>query len=809
MRALLLAGVALAAGVQNPALSLQTPAGVSLGNSQPKSHESSRKFRYSRKSASGRALNLAAPYRETEIITEGLQDVPMSASRFAKEESRVTNEVSAAPVAIVPAVGAPLPDVPAFTVPSAAVEPITVEPITVGSSEPMSASRFADEESKIANEEPEVDPAAALPTKRLRAKQQQEAPVPKIITAGAAPMQETIVDSQDSMSASRFADQQSKTGMPQHIQAPVAVAPVAQQQQVDPAAALPIKRLKEKSVKWDTDILPTLPKAEWLGDRPTNTSCVSIDVGTADSWCQTMCATTTDNPLVLASTCPEKTCRCDAESKAVAKQEHDEVIDNWHEAEARVRTADVDTAYPDGLPHFEDAKPTPDLPTKAKRDHLSSDPNTCRAIHIQATDHWCATQCATEECPLTLCKCDDLEAPEETAQEKSTDEWAGTPYDKTVNSGGAHSSRPQVPIQSGRVKSLQPSTCRAVRDDATDEYCVILCATQDCPLDLCKCADTPTMDEVKEAARREAAEAEKKGLESIVPTLPQAETEVPGRDGPIDISEGGAAKEVPLLDTGSPSVPTGIKEIAAQCFSTVDSGNPGGQYANDLWCKTTCANHNCPKAQCECGPDMEYITEEDVWQKDKKPTWASKRDEKNAKKEEERHAEREEKREEKHAQWKMKQHGPKWNAKHDPDMEAIRSAKQKHGRKGGDEADEEDSSSEEQETDGSDYDKADGSHYDNTISLRRSAKHSQSSRKAPWSAQKAALAQHAQQHAKHLKHAQHAKHQAHVKHGAHAQRALDRMQSDYAQREQARDEKRAISAREADSTIVVEPPAVA
>ena len=48
-----------------------------------------------------------------------------------------------------------------------------------------------------------------------------------------------------------------------------------------------------------------------------------------------MCATTTDNPLVLASTCPEKTCRCDAESKAVAKADHDEVIDNWHEAEAR------------------------------------------------------------------------------------------------------------------------------------------------------------------------------------------------------------------------------------------------------------------------------------------------------------------------------------------------------------------------------------------------------------------------------------------------------------------------------------------
>ena len=126
-----------------------------------------------------------------------------------------------------------------------------------------------------------------------------------------------------------------------------------------------------------------------------------------------------------------------------------------------MRTAEVDTAYPDGLPHFEDSKPTPDLPTKAKRDHLSADPNTCRAIHIQATDHWCATQCATEECPLTLCKCDDLEAPEQSAQEKSTDEWAGTPYDKNLNSGGDHGrTAPSVPIQSGRVKSLQPATCR-------------------------------------------------------------------------------------------------------------------------------------------------------------------------------------------------------------------------------------------------------------------------------------------------------------------------------------------------------------
>ena len=207
-----------------------------------------------------------------------------------------------------------------------------------------------------------------------------------------------------------------------------------------------------------------------------------------------------------------------------------QVIANWHEAEARVRTAEVDTAYPDGLPHFEDSKPTPVLPTNAERSHLSSDPNTCRAIHIQATDKWCATQCATEECPLTLCKCDDLAAPEETEQEKSTDEWAGTPFAKNVNSKGEviKEGTAALPIQSGRVKSLQPSTCRAVRDDATDEYCVILCATQDCPLDLCKCADTPTMEEVKAAATKEAAEAASRGEANIAPKIPEAESTVPG-----------------------------------------------------------------------------------------------------------------------------------------------------------------------------------------------------------------------------------------------------------------------------------------
>jgi hypothetical protein len=119
--------------------------------------------------------------------------------------------------------------------------------------------------------------------KQKQQKQQQQAPLPTIITAGAASNQEA---SAGSFSAARFADEAAKTGMPQHIEKPVAQEEEEeeeeeeqeqqeqqqqqqqqqqeegaeeqeeeqeeeeeQQQEVDPAAGLPIKRLKERSVK--------------------------------------------------------------------------------------------------------------------------------------------------------------------------------------------------------------------------------------------------------------------------------------------------------------------------------------------------------------------------------------------------------------------------------------------------------------------------------------------------------------------------------------------------------------------------------
>ena len=102
----------------------------------------------------------------------------------------------------------------------------------------------------------------------MKQKQQQEAPLPTIITAGAASNQEA---SAGSFSAARFADEAAKTGMPQHIEKPAAQEEEEeeeyeeeeeeqeqeqqqqqqqqQQEEVDPAAGLPIKRLKERSVK--------------------------------------------------------------------------------------------------------------------------------------------------------------------------------------------------------------------------------------------------------------------------------------------------------------------------------------------------------------------------------------------------------------------------------------------------------------------------------------------------------------------------------------------------------------------------------
>ena len=113
-----------------------------------------------------------------------------------------------------------------------------------------------------------------------------------------------------------------------------------------------------------------------------NLDCLSIQPGIPDMWCATRCVANGD--------CPPDTCKCgegareqgaaaraeaakaweDAENKrrADAEQKIDDpdkkytdepwkgnqqaaqAMDNWKEAEARVKSASAGTAYPDGLP---------------------------------------------------------------------------------------------------------------------------------------------------------------------------------------------------------------------------------------------------------------------------------------------------------------------------------------------------------------------------------------------------------------------------------------------------------------------------
>jgi hypothetical protein len=745
----------------------------------------------------------------------------MSAARFVNEETRIAAEGSTAGAAVA---AAATPD----TVSNGVVPQIITDGlqasdapsnsnipqiITVGqqaSGAPMSAARFANEQSRIAAEGSTAGAAAAVAAAPDTV---SNGIVPQIITEGlqasGAPSNSNIpqiitVGQQASgapMSAARFANEESRIADERESSKNEAPEEI----ESDPAARKlsGSKRLKQK---WDTDTLPMLPKAEYTGDRPNNKSCVSIDRGTADSWCQTMCASTAAIPTVTAMTCPKSTCRCDSDAVAQVKAEHDDVIDNWKEAEARVRTADPDTAYPDGLPHFEHSKPTPDLPTKAKRNHLAADPTTCKSIHIQATDRWCANQCATEECPLTLCKCEGLEAPRD-AGEQVMDEKGTTfsPYE--AGKDFAKDAVPAVPIMAGRVKSLQPTTCRAIRDDATDEYCVILCATQDCPLDLCKCADTPTIEEAKEAARKTLQSPEIH--DPVLPSPLAAEPDVAAETNP-------EAQADPEAETGTPL--TGLKSIAATCTSMVESGTSVIKYQNDLWCKTTCAQGNCPKAQCDCGPDMDYVTEEDEWQaegweskdqgsegsKDNKLAKAGKRDklgkaDKFVKGDKKGKSDR-------RTTWKAKKHGPKWNAKHSPDKVSDHKNREvsQHTRKK-----EEPISGEQDNLEKSDDEKSDDEESEDDVDAqiaeiteRAEAQIADISKRAKY------------QH--HLKHAQHVKHVQHVQHAQHAQRALDRMQTEYAQRERVHAAKMqtdegqrfnldAISAREVDEPVATAP----
>ena len=193
-------------------------------------------------------------------------------------------------------------------------------------------------------------------------------------------------------------------------------------------------------------------KIDWASGLPVpvpakqdqNLDCLSIQAGIPDVWCATRCVANGD--------CPPDMCKCgegarqqgdearaaaakdweDAENKRRrdAEQKIDDptkkytdepwkvdeqasqAMDNWKEAEARVKSASAGQAYPDGLPPApEDAHEAEDESFENAED-IPVD-KSCVSVgpwKSNANDYYCSTSCAPgspQPCSETICKCGD------------------------------------------------------------------------------------------------------------------------------------------------------------------------------------------------------------------------------------------------------------------------------------------------------------------------------------------------------------------------------------------------------------------
>jgi hypothetical protein len=278
---------------------------------------------------------------------------------------------------------------------------------------------------------------------------------------------------------------------------------------------------QEDGSLWDTDTLPsiyedgTMKKAEWRDDPRKegggNTSCVSIRPGTTNQWCATMCSSANPHaPDGSEASCPEAMCSCTAEARKQLNDERDEVLANWKEAESRVRGAKPLTAYPDGLPPTDldgDDPSLPQLPQVAIQKARSNKPETCRSIKLPATDKWCRSECAGIECPADTCECDDYNArtrederKSRTAPKTGMEEWRESEAAARATDTAARYPDGLAPVVSPAPEwvqakpvqrvaaSMDPKSCKATKSQVSDAWCGMMCATEECPADMCKCA---------------------------------------------------------------------------------------------------------------------------------------------------------------------------------------------------------------------------------------------------------------------------------------------------------------------------------
>jgi hypothetical protein len=90
-------------------------------------------------------------------------------------------------------------------------------------------------------------------------------------------------------------------------------------------------------------------------------------------------------------------------------QQSAQAMDNWKEAEARVKSADAGEAYPDGLPPApEETKEAEDKDRAVPAEEVPKD-KSCVSVgpwKSNANDYFCSTSCAQEDLRCaTICKC--------------------------------------------------------------------------------------------------------------------------------------------------------------------------------------------------------------------------------------------------------------------------------------------------------------------------------------------------------------------------------------------------------------------
>jgi len=137
----------------------------------------------------------------------------------------------------------------------------------------------------------------------------------------------------------------------------------------------------------------------------------------------------------------------------------------------------------------------------------SNKPETCRSIKLPATDKWCRNECAGIECPADTCECDDYNArtrederKSRTAPKTGMEEWRESEAAARATDTAARYPDGLAPVVSPAPEWVQakpvqrvaasrdPKSCKATKSQVSDAWCGMMCATEECPADMCKCA---------------------------------------------------------------------------------------------------------------------------------------------------------------------------------------------------------------------------------------------------------------------------------------------------------------------------------